>query len=57
MKQSTEGARHFSEIVEIARQLTIDVKDVEARKQEISRLTKELLTYQCNRPVVTLTVY
>lgn len=57
MKQSTEGARHFSEIVKTARELTTDIKDVEVRRVAIVRLTNELLTYQIAKPLVSVRIF
>ena len=57
MKQSTEGARHFSEIVKTARELTTDIKDMEVRRVAIVRLTSELLTYQIAKPLVSVRIF
>lgn len=55
--QSTEGAKHFSEICKIAIELTADIKDELTRKDKAARLTGELLVYQSNRPAITVTIY
>lgn len=47
-----KGAEHFSEIVQIARELTTD----KFNKVELARLTAELLTYQTNRPIVCVMI-
>lgn len=57
MKQSIDGAKHFSDIVAIARQMTTEVKGKHLRRFAIRRLTNELLNYQIIKPVVTITIY
>lgn len=57
MKQSTEGAKHFSEIVNIARQMTTEIKGIHYRRLAIRRLTNELLNYQINKPVIIVKIY
>lgn len=57
MKQSIDGAKHFSEIVAIARQLTTEVKGKHLRRFAIRKLTNELLQYQIVKPVVTIKIY
>jgi hypothetical protein len=57
MKQSTQGAKHFSEIVNTARELTTEIKDTDLRRVAIVRLTNELLTYQIAKPMVSVRIF
>lgn len=60
MKTSTKpvlGARHFSEIVATARELTTEYKCKHMRRLAIRRLTNELLIYQMNKSNVSVNIY
>lgn len=53
-----DGAKHFSEIVQTARELTTEIKCIESRREEMYRLlTNVLLPYQANKPTITVKIY
>lgn len=59
MKQSIKGAEHFSEIVAIAKELTIGLRNPSNDEERaiVIKMAEVLLSAQINKKTVTVNIY